>query len=493
MLHAFRRRLLPVLLVLVPSLLLIFWSGERLSTGAEILWDEARFALVEAAVHSNLPDGYALPDAVRTTLRERQAEVARLIAETPRGRVIDEYNAGKSRHKLLPYMRPLAESALVLALIGLVCGAATLSALVIAGRISLGSRKALYTCFRWGSRLLPLALAGTFVPVLCAICCMGLYELGRCYLAAIPNFENVGVIVLSLLLMLLLCAGLLVYRLIRHLQNAFHAEPSTPEGIAVSRGEAPELWELVDDVARLCGLPLPDTIVLGLGNSFFVTMGGSAAGTATENGGIIVHLSMPFMVVLEKEELRFIVGHELAHIQGEDIEYRHRFSALYLAVEATGEALARDANWSWVQEFSFRPALYALNMFLETFHQADMHWSRNREFAADQKGALASGSQAAALALARIHLYDAFLCGVANEHTKAHSALGVLAALAGEAANFQPEPLAEYMQKEQPHPFDTHPSLSARLNNLAIQRLDDIERLARAVRPGFLLHELALD
>ncbi|WP_409567464.1 M48 family metalloprotease [Methylobacterium sp. J-092] len=93
-----------------------------------------------------------------------------------------------------------------------------------------------------------------------------------------------------------------------------------------------------------------------------------------------------------------MIGHELAHFSGEDSAYSRRFTPIYAGLQRALAALGGCG----VGNFLTRPASYVAYRSLGTLDAAVARWSRVREFEADRRGALVSGTVPAASNVPRL-------------------------------------------------------------------------------------------
>lgn len=80
----------------------------------------------------------------------------------------------------------------------------------------------------------------------------------------------------------------------------------------VSRGEAPDLYRMVEEMARRAQIPMPRICIaqIGIPNAF-------AFGRSQRDGRVCVTRGL--LDLLNQEELRAVLGHELAHIKNRDV------------------------------------------------------------------------------------------------------------------------------------------------------------------------------
>lgn len=254
-------------------------------------------------------------------------------------------------------------------------------------------------------------------------------------------------------------------------------------GLVVPRDEQPTLWGFVDEIAGKLSAQPPDNIVVGLEPNFYVTEFDvhHPRGKLT---GRTLFLSLPLARLLTKGELAAIVGHELGHFRGEDTAFSQRFYPIYRGTVDALESLRDDKG---EVPLTLRPAAYTLGFFLDAFAKAEREISREREFVADQAGAEVAGKEAMAAALVKAHAYSTVWQPL-MEQVQARLQQGEpldnvsrrFTELVQEKA--VPESLRGLDEQEVPHPVDTHPPLSQRLEALGYS-LDRMREAALRVAP----------
>ncbi|XSF42680.1 M48 family metallopeptidase [Cronobacter dublinensis] len=181
----------------------------------------------------------------------------------------------------------------------------------------------------------------------------------------------------------------------------FRPVPKPVMGHRVSRREAPALWQAVDALARGPGAVVPENIVVGLTDNFYVTASPLLLNTGETVTGQTLYFPLTWAALLSPEEMTAVVGHELGHFSGKDTEFSQRFLPLYDGFSRSLEALEPKAGkTSFAGVLELRTALYSAHYFLEQFHGMVMHWSQRREHAADKAGAQASFAAGALLGAA---------------------------------------------------------------------------------------------
>lgn len=175
----------------------------------------------------------------------------------------------------------------------------------------------------------------------------------------------------------------------------------------VSRAEAPSLYSIVEELTSRAGLPMPKVYIVpsSAANAFATGRNPSHAAVAVTQG--ITNL-------LTREELKGVLGHELAHVKNRDI-----LTATIVAVIAGAiMMMSRIAQWSAFfgggygsDEEGHRgsnPIAFLLMAIIAPLAALliQMAISRSREYAADRRGATVAGTPLG-LANALLKLQDA--------------------------------------------------------------------------------------
>lgn len=161
----------------------------------------------------------------------------------------------------------------------------------------------------------------------------------------------------------------------------------------VDRGEAPELYEVVDRLRQKAGLPMPRLYVIPSEqpNAF-------ATGRNPEHA--VVAVTSGIVKRLNRDELEGVLAHELAHVQNRDI----LTSSIAATIAAAVTLVARFGFFFGGQNRE-NPYAGILMLILAPIAAMliQMAISRSREYAADRDGAAICGKpQALASALRRL-------------------------------------------------------------------------------------------
>ncbi len=167
---------------------------------------------------------------------------------------------------------------------------------------------------------------------------------------------------------------------------------------SVSRGEAPELYEVVENLARKANLPCPEVYIVSSS-----TPNAFATGRDPEHSAVAVTTGI--LDILNYEELEAVLAHELGHVKNRDI--------LITTIGAVLASVITMASrfWFWGNMFGERregggnPLLALVTVILAPIAAmlVNLAISRTREFEADATGAeLCGNPNALSSALAKL-------------------------------------------------------------------------------------------
>jgi Peptidase family M48 len=197
------------------------------------------------------------------------------------------------------------------------------------------SRDHLLRAFHSIRHLLPLASTGVTIAISLSITGLLIYECIALWDAHIT--ENFRVRLMLGCGLMIIAAVWLVIKTLLSLPSAwkfFKPTPSVLFGQSLAKTDAPGLWHWLEELCKPLGTSMPDHVVAGLNESFFVT---SVSHELQPSGlisrGKLLHLPLSEMSLLSKAETAAIIGHELGHFCGEDTAYSQRFIPIYAGVE----------------------------------------------------------------------------------------------------------------------------------------------------------------
>jgi len=360
----------------------------------------------------------------------------------------------------------LAGSTKVLGIAGSAEGAALLLTVAFLRARASRDRNALLRLFRPG-------LYVTLIGITLLVALDGLLAVGAVYL-------GLGVFLGRIypILILAIAAGAL-FALVGIVRAMFAASKPAIATVVARRVDAtaePRLVEAVAQLATATGTDGPDNVLVGLDPGFYV----SEVETEATDGryrGRTLYLSLSMSHVLTIDELRAIVGHEMGHFRGADTEWSQRFYPIYAGASGAFVALARAAGGSGGRSIPLIPALMVLSLFMEAFATAERAISRERELAADKVGAAAVSARAVASSLVKVTAFsdcwgetvDTVVSSV-RAGTPLGNASETFVELARAAA--KPSAMVDLDTREIPHPTDSHPPLSVRLEGLGVSLAD---------------------
>ena len=236
-----------------------------------------------------------------------------------------------------------------------------------------------------------------------------------------------------------------------------------PDGVLVSRQDEPELWALVDEVSADLDVPAPDDLRLVEDANAFVHQDTRLLGLV--GGRRHMGIGLPLLHVLTVDQLRGVVGHELGHYAGGDT----RVSAL---VHRAGATVARTSEHLGPQTTLGR--LFAA--YARLYSRVSLRVRRRQELRADAGSVRVVGRETHVQALTEVraaaaawtflvsrYVVPLWRSGAAPEDLFA----GYRRLLAEPTRQAQLEEVrARAPQDEVEDPYDSHPSMAARVDHV---------------------------
>lgn len=408
-----------------------------------------------------------------------------------------ERQAGMSAN-LPNVLRPLAALDIVCGLLAACIGGFGLLAIRAMGRRALASRDELLRAFSSGRKMLPWLLVGSGTALMLGIAFALAFELILYAFSASQSTAGFKLEMAGIIFVFCLVGATI--KLMRGVLDAsrktFEPTTLTLMGRCTSEGDAPALWAFVREVAGKAGAGMPNQIVIGLDQCFFVTENQVAltSGKPVPSGRTL-YLPLPYMAFMGRSETAAVIGHELAHFHGEDTQYSLKFSPIYASavnhLRSVHEVASAQASGL---DIAMRPQLMIGEFFLDAFHEAVQHWSRQRELAADAMGARVADGRSISLALLRIGVLAPRIDEVLAEswNRGGNKQGGVLEQIIQQVSDKGLDDPREHLEDEQPHPTDSHPTTRQRLEALAVPADSRLFDDARTTTCSSLLHDLGL-
>ncbi|WP_082565264.1 M48 family metalloprotease [Duganella sp. Root1480D1] len=236
------------------------------------------------------------------------------------------------------------------------------------------------------------------------------------------------------------------------------------EGELVREQDAPALWQRVRGLAQMLGTAPPRQIIGGIDTNFFVTESQISLGNQTVDGRTLF-VSLPLLRVLDQREADAVLAHELAHFSGGDTERSAKL----------GPALSQFDGYLGAMQGNFMTliAYYPLALYRTALELGLMRESREREFLADRAAAQAVAGRPLISALIKISAYGNYRGHIEEElfqrDDRHEGEIGIAAYVAQGLKPFaNSERFQDAMQGASvPHPFDSHPKLSERMENVS--------------------------
>ncbi|MEK9137484.1 MAG: zinc metalloprotease HtpX [Bacteroidota bacterium] len=159
----------------------------------------------------------------------------------------------------------------------------------------------------------------------------------------------------------------------------------------VQQGDNPTLYQMVDDLRQRAGLPMPKVYVIPSAQP-------NAFATGRDPNHAAVAVSQGILRLISKDELRGVIGHELAHIKHRDI----LVGTVAATIAGAISMLANMAQWAFMfgggrssdDREGGHPIAGLVMMVVAPIAamMIQMAISRSREFLADEGGAQISGN-----------------------------------------------------------------------------------------------------
>ncbi|MFL6656934.1 MAG: M48 family metallopeptidase [Massilia sp.] len=273
-------------------------------------------------------------------------------------------------------------------------------------------------------------------------------------------FLEIYVIKLIVLAAILAVGGAFtaITEMFAHIPSDLHLDGET-----ISEADAPALWARIRALAGQIGTAPPDHIIGGIDANFFVT---EAAIEVQQQHleGRSLYVSLPLLRVLDRHEADAVLAHELSHLHGGDTSNSAALGPKLAQFDTYCRAMG-ESFLTWI-------AFYSLSLYRTIVEIALKRDSRTREFLADRTAADTVSAKAIVTSLIKVAAYSSYRDKIEQElfaRATAHSAqIGISTFVAEGLAPFSSS--AEFVSimatASTPHPFDSHPQLEERMDNV---------------------------
>ena len=261
--------------------------------------------------------------------------------------------------------------------------------------------------------------------------------------------------------------------------TVFSATANREFGHLLDKHQLPDVWEMLEDLARQLKVRRPKNVIVGVSPTFYITNAKTEILPSKKIvSGETLYLSATLCRLLTPDELKSIIAHELMHYKGKDLTYTRIFFPIYRLLASMIQQLSNSENAAGL------PLLANLQPLYAGFTQSERRISRQRELAADAGAAKVTQPIALANALAKVSIFsstwDLALRDNSNALRIAEYTGNAPDALLGYAVyecsnDFVDEQFHSLLSKRLSHPTDTHPTMQDRFDNLGVT-LSEITR-----------------
>lgn len=253
------------------------------------------------------------------------------------------------------------------------------------------------------------------------------------------------------------------FHMIRSLFLRFNS-PMRLEGHLLRRENAEQIWSYLDVICENLGTNAPDNFILGVDDNFFVT---EHPVTVDEDilTGRTLYASIFHMEKFSIDESRAVIAHEIAHFSGNDTLFSKKISPMLNRCDIYLNILS--------ESLTTLPIFYFLLCFRSLFELSLCKISRQREARADKLAAELVGADHLVNALVKLVLYSNYRLSIEHGLYFSDKKLDDIKIFEKITAGFQDylchqENNLAFLEQETEHPFDTHPSISKRMEALGI-------------------------
>ncbi|MCH9655415.1 MAG: M48 family metallopeptidase, partial [Planctomycetes bacterium] len=231
------------------------------------------------------------------------------------------------------------------------------------------------------------------------------------------------------------------------------------EGTVIEQDSSPELWQELSDICEKVSTELPDQVIAGIDDNFFVTEQSLTVGE-NKYSGRSLFVSLSLLKQLNGTEADAVLAHEMAHFSGNDTIYSQKISPLLVRYDHYLQGLYEGGL--------SLPIFYFMNCFRVLYEVSLGRLSRKREFRADRIATEVTSSRDMAGALLKIIAYSSYRAKVEQDIFQKEEVLEnanvsqeIEQGFDDYAGSFLSNPDISHLQTS--HPFDTHPSLDDRM------------------------------
>ncbi|WP_042276318.1 M48 family metallopeptidase [[Clostridium] dakarense] len=236
--------------------------------------------------------------------------------------------------------------------------------------------------------------------------------------------------------------------------------------VTINRKEHPALFEIIDDAIELTKAPKLDEVCIVEGSNAAVALIPDGFGF---NGKHVLEIGIQILKILNEQELKSIIIHELAHIYNDDTNISSKISRCLIRWSTIIDKVEEKENI--IQDILLLPFAKIYVEKLETYLNAV---SQPREIEADKEAALYTSAEVYAKASVKLEIFDLFkknpYCKV-ELRAQEEPPKNYLNIMFDDFNNEIIERKSQWLnqiKKRISSIYDTHPSFSERMSALGI-------------------------
>ncbi|HTU65002.1 MAG TPA: M48 family metalloprotease [Steroidobacteraceae bacterium] len=261
--------------------------------------------------------------------------------------------------------------------------------------------------------------------------------------------------------------------IVSDLRRMLEIDPLRITGVVVERAEMPALFDRIARIAQKLGSVAPSRLIVGIEpNAFVADTVIRLRGVGDLPGAETLYLPSFALRLLDDAELDAVIGHELGHFRGADLEFSRRFAPAFRSLQIATESVhAHASEEPDAASLAMIPAVGFLAFMLHTLGRIVSGINREREFAADRAALEVSTPVAITSLLVKFTLmsirWEAFHRGTSQllhrGVSRKNMGLDYLAHVRGFLGAIEPDKLSRgLLASHTPHPLDSHPTSAQR-------------------------------
>ena len=260
--------------------------------------------------------------------------------------------------------------------------------------------------------------------------------------------------------------------IIADLRRMLEIDPLRVIGVEVEKHEMPALFERVARIATRLGSREPERIIVGIEpNGFIANAPIRLRGVGDLPAAVTLYLPTAAFRVFDDAELDALIGHELGHFRGKDLEFTNKFVPAFRSLSVAANSVTNQGESQDTVSIALMPAIGMLSFMMRTIGLIVGRISRERELAADRAALEVSTPAAMASLLVKFSAlslrWDSFRRGwirlLHQGTSRRNMSRDYLAHVSQFLGAFDPQKLRQaIVEAHTPHPLDSHPTLAVR-------------------------------